>query len=140
MNSSATSSSVSSEKPIFACIRCSERKVRCDKNQPCQTCVRHNDECYFRPPKPPRRNRKLVTDILVYEQLKHYESLLRENAIDPNRAINSRKSIDHYNSHSLDVHQSIQQLPAISTASERQATDSKPQLLHGPTGTTLVAK
>lgn len=47
-------------KPLkaFSCLRCFERKVKCDKNHPCNNCVKSNVECNFRIPSAPRRKKK----------------------------------------------------------------------------------
>lgn len=52
------------DKPIkaFSCLRCFERKVRCDKSHPCANCVKSNVECVFRIPSAPRRKKKRATE------------------------------------------------------------------------------
>jgi Fungal Zn(2)-Cys(6) binuclear cluster domain len=42
----------------FSCLRCFERKVKCDKNHPCNNCVKSNVDCHFRIPSAPRRKKK----------------------------------------------------------------------------------
>ncbi|KAL8871042.1 MAG: hypothetical protein Q9174_003045 [Haloplaca sp. 1 TL-2023] len=66
----------------FACVRCAERKVKCDRQDPCHSCIKHNAQCIFRAPKPSRR-RKVVKDALLDERLKRYEAVLVEKGIDP---------------------------------------------------------
>lgn len=53
-----------SDKPIkaFSCLRCFERKVKCDKNHPCANCVKSNVDCVFRIPSAPRRKKKRATE------------------------------------------------------------------------------
>jgi hypothetical protein len=135
MNPLASSQeSISLTKPTFACIRCSDRKVRCNKQNPCNSCVRHNVQCVFRPRKQPRKKRNFVENELVEERLQHYEALLREKGIDPGtipeirpRATSARPEIRKF------------PLPAP-TRPEQQATVFKPQLLHGHGGTKFVGK
>jgi hypothetical protein len=52
------------EKPVkaFSCLRCFERKVKCDKNHPCANCTKSNVECIFRIPSAPRRKKKRATE------------------------------------------------------------------------------
>jgi hypothetical protein len=52
------------EKPIkaFSCLRCFERKVKCDKSHPCANCTKSNVECVFRIPSAPRRKKKRATE------------------------------------------------------------------------------
>lgn len=141
MNSPASSSSMSSTKPTFACIRCTERKVKCDKEDPCNACVRHNVQCIFRPPKLPRRRRKIVKDALVDERLKRYEALLREKGIDPNQVNGTSEAEYHRDSSRSEVPETVWQLPTPpSTVSGPQATIFKPQLLRGQRGTEYVDK
>lgn len=57
-------SPVKAEKPqkAFSCLRCFERKVKCDKQHPCANCVKSNVECIFRIPSAPRRKKKRPTE------------------------------------------------------------------------------
>lgn len=66
----------------FSCLRCFERKVRCDKQNPCSNCVKSNLECIFRVPPPPRRRRRRSPDAALLARLKRYEDLLKHNGID----------------------------------------------------------
>lgn len=70
------------QSKAFSCIRCFERKVKCDKNHPCSGCVRAKVECVLRIPAAPRRRQKTIADEDTLARLKHYEDLLRENNID----------------------------------------------------------
>lgn len=133
MNAPASSPSISPTKSTFACIRCSERKVRCDKQNPCNACVRHNVQCIFRPPKPSRRKREFVKDKLVDERLKRYEAILQEKGIDPNQVTGTLEVVHHRTSSRSEAPETAWTLPP-------QATIFKPQLLHGQRGTELVDK
>ncbi|KAE9364160.1 hypothetical protein N431DRAFT_388094 [Stipitochalara longipes BDJ] len=121
-------------KPGYACIRCSERKVKCNRQTPCESCIRHNVECIFRASKPPRRKREFVKDKLVDERLKRYEALLREKGIDPNQIADCSESASpHQNTRSQpeEVSETSWKLPM-------QSAVFKPQLRHGQDGTELV--
>ncbi|KAI4183953.1 MAG: hypothetical protein L6R41_005064 [Letrouitia leprolyta] len=126
-------------KSAFACVRCSERKVKCDKQIPCNACVRHSAQCIFRPPKPAQRKRKLIKYELMEERLKNYEALLREKGIDldhvDDRSVNERQSESGRSNPSG----TVWQMPTPpSTVSGPQGTLFKPMILQGPEGTKLV--
>lgn len=106
----------------LACVRCSERKVRCDRKAPCNSCVRHNVQCVFRPPKPSRRKRAVAQDEVVLEKLKRYEALLREKGVDPEQAPGSSAS------------------ESQGEVARQKETVFQPQLLQGRKGTKLVDK
>jgi hypothetical protein len=139
MNSTTTSLSKGPPQAPFACVRCSERKVKCDKQSPCTTCVRHKIQCIYRTPKPSRRRRARDKEALVDERLKHYETLLQENGIDPHQvdsipAIKAPQPVNHQREPD-----SLWPAPNISV-SEYRATYFKPQLLQGQSGAKLVDK
>ena len=141
MNPPASSPSMSLTKPTIACIRCSEQKVRCDKRNPCDACVRHNVQCIFPPPKLSRRKRKSMRDDLVDERLKRYEALLEEKGIDPNQVTGTPEPEHHRKSGRSEVSETVWPLPPpASTISGPQATIFQPRLLHGQRGTKLVDK
>src|ERR1700712_3198351 len=123
MNIPASLPNKSVTKPTFACVRCSERKVRCSRQSPCNACVRHNVQCIFRSPKPSRKKRNLAEVEWVKERLKHCEALLRESGVDPDEITTTGQSP-----------------MSAPIGSEAQATTFKPQLLHGPGGTKFVDK
>lgn len=66
----------------FSCIRCFERKVKCDKQNPCANCIKSNVECIFRIPPAPRRKKKRPQDELLLARLKKCEDLLKSKGID----------------------------------------------------------
>ncbi|KAI1078391.1 fungal-specific transcription factor domain-containing protein [Whalleya microplaca] len=96
-------------RPTYSCIRCAERKVKCDRKVPCSACVRHSVECVFKSSQPPRnRHRRLNTQVLT-DRLRHYEALLREKGIDPNKLQHSHvPEARHRSSHSVPAPNSLQ--------------------------------
>ncbi|OCT48296.1 putative C6 transcription factor [Cladophialophora carrionii] len=66
----------------FSCIRCFERKVKCDKQSPCSNCVKSKIECIFRVPPAPRRRRKRTQEDLLLARLRKCEDLLKSRGID----------------------------------------------------------
>ena len=141
MDPQASSSSISPAKPALACIRCSERKVRCDKEDPCNACVRHKVECVYRAPDPSRKKRKIVRDDSVDERLKHFETLLREKGIDLHQPVGPSDEERSREIRRTEVLDTAWQLPTPASAiSGPQATIFKPRLIHGQKGTELVDK
>ncbi|RMD43402.1 hypothetical protein DV735_g1721, partial [Chaetothyriales sp. CBS 134920] len=66
----------------FSCLRCFERKVKCDKSHPCANCIKSNVECHFRTPSAPRRKRKKRgTEEILLDRLRYAEYLLQSNGI-----------------------------------------------------------
>lgn len=62
----------------FSCLKCQQRKVKCDKRDPCSTCSKTRVECVFRAPAPPRRRkRKNSPEADLAARLKRYEELLK---------------------------------------------------------------
>lgn len=41
----------------FSCVVCHNRKVKCDRQEPCSNCAKAKVECVYRPPPPRRRKR-----------------------------------------------------------------------------------
>ena len=48
----------------YACVTCSQRKVKCNRQNPCSNCIKVNNDCVFKAPPPPKRRkrRKLSND------------------------------------------------------------------------------
>ncbi|KIW93273.1 uncharacterized protein Z519_05878 [Cladophialophora bantiana CBS 173.52] len=73
----------------FSCIRCFERKVKCDKQSPCSNCVKSKVECTFRIPPAPRRRKKRTQEDLLLARLKKCEELLKSKGIDIDTEVTS---------------------------------------------------
>jgi hypothetical protein len=78
-----------SSRPTFACIRCAERKVKCDRQRPCSTCTKHNADCVFNATKSPRKKHKRVKVQVLADRLHQYEALLQKHGIDQNELLNT---------------------------------------------------
>lgn len=85
MATAASSSSGISNRPTYSCIRCADRKVKCDRQRPCSACVKHNVDCVFKPPQPPRKRYNRVKEQILTDRLRHYEALLQEQGIDQSK-------------------------------------------------------
>jgi hypothetical protein len=75
------------KRPSFSCIRCAERKVKCNRQKPCSACVKHSVDCVFNPvPPSTKRNKRVKVNVLT-ERLRQYEALLEEQGVDPRRLL-----------------------------------------------------
>ena len=79
----STTAAPTSSRPTYSCVRCAERKVKCDRQKPCSACVKHSVDCVFNINQPPRKRHKRVQ--ILTDRLKHYEALLQEQGIDANQ-------------------------------------------------------
>ncbi|KAB8269072.1 fungal-specific transcription factor domain-containing protein [Aspergillus minisclerotigenes] len=48
----------------YACTVCKRRKVKCDRREPCSTCVKDHAPCQYRDPVPPRRRKAKQKTVL----------------------------------------------------------------------------
>lgn len=136
------SSSLSS-RPSYSCIRCSDRKVRCDRQNPCKACVKHNVQCVFRAPPPPRRKKKRVKDVSLKEKAKRYEALLQKLGVDSNEPPNRSEAEQHNTISGIEtaVTEDALHLPTpSSTTTELKRSITTSQLLHGQGRSKLVDK
>lgn len=131
-SSSSCSSSIPS-RPTYSCIRCADRKVKCDRQRPCSACVKHNVDCVFNHLPPPRKRHKRIKDQILTDRLRHYEALLREQGIDPSKVPHTpdpeprRRS-----SHTVPVvPEEFQLQTPSSTESEPSRCINKTQVVHG---------
>ncbi|KAJ9633442.1 hypothetical protein H2204_006992 [Knufia peltigerae] len=78
------SDSTPAERPpkAFSCIRCFERKVKCDKQSPCSNCSKSQVECIFRVPPAPRRRKKRLQEDVLLERLRKCELLLKAKGLN----------------------------------------------------------
>ena len=61
-----------------SCHRCNQKKVRCSKTQPCDSCLKSNSDCVFPgPSRAPRRKKRPLKAELI-SRLKGLEQELRE--------------------------------------------------------------
>ena len=72
-------------RPTYSCVRCSDRKVKCDRQKPCGACVKHHVECVFNLWRPPPKRHKRAKDQILADRLKQYEALLQQQGIDPTK-------------------------------------------------------
>ncbi|GLA02294.1 hypothetical protein AnigIFM60653_001697 [Aspergillus niger] len=64
---------------LLACVRCQQRKVRCDHKSPCGNCAASDTQCIPATLTPRRRR---FQERVLLDRLRHYEALLRRHNID----------------------------------------------------------
>ncbi|KAI1329212.1 hypothetical protein F5Y16DRAFT_367028 [Xylariaceae sp. FL0255] len=74
---------VSSEKTrrVLACIACQQRKVRCDRQFPCNNCLKVGAKC-VPATAAPRRRRRMFPERELLERLRKYEKLLHRHDVE----------------------------------------------------------
>ncbi|PGH26399.1 hypothetical protein AJ80_01897 [Polytolypa hystricis UAMH7299] len=65
---------------ILACVLCQQRKVRCDRKNPCSNCIKAKVDCVTLPVAPRRRRRRPPEKDLL-DRLKKYEDLLKQHGV-----------------------------------------------------------
>ncbi len=80
---SAPSPSSKLPKPqrVLACIRCQQRKVKCDRRFPCGNCKKSRVQCVPATLTPRSRRRRRFPERELLERLRKYEDLLRQNNV-----------------------------------------------------------
>lgn len=71
-------SRASKSRRILACVLCQQRKVKCDRQFPCNNCVRAGAQCIAAST---RERRRRFPERELLERLRRYEGLLRRNNI-----------------------------------------------------------
>lgn len=61
----------------YACLTCRERKIKCDRHNPCSDCVKAMRSCSFIPPTRGKRTRTKVLKEGLHAKLRRYEELLK---------------------------------------------------------------
>ncbi|KAI8633354.1 hypothetical protein F5Y19DRAFT_490533 [Xylariaceae sp. FL1651] len=127
-------SSDTPSKPTYSCIRCADRKVKCDRKTPCSACVRHSVDCVFNPSQPPRNRHKRLNAQILTDRLRYYEAILREKGIDPSNLQNTPDSDLHRQSRHAAAVVSNEPQVHISPSFELNSRRSinKTQVIEGP--------
>ena len=86
MSSLTPSPSSQSQPPkpqrVLACMRCQQRKVKCDRRFPCQHCTASRVQCVPATLTPRGQRRRRFPERELLERLRKYEDLLRQNNIN----------------------------------------------------------
>ncbi|KAJ4541261.1 hypothetical protein HRR88_006684 [Exophiala dermatitidis] len=72
-----------SNRPVYSCVRCSDRKVKCDRDYPCGACKKHNVECTYRPARHSRKRLKLLERDALIDRVQQYEAFIKEQGFHP---------------------------------------------------------
>ncbi|RFU30785.1 hypothetical protein B7463_g5556, partial [Scytalidium lignicola] len=80
---SVSSLSAQPSKPqrVLACVRCQQRKVKCDRRFPCANCNTSRSQCVPATLTPRVRRRRRFPERELLDRLRKYEDLLRQNNI-----------------------------------------------------------
>ncbi|OIW30448.1 hypothetical protein CONLIGDRAFT_279429 [Coniochaeta ligniaria NRRL 30616] len=128
--------------PTLACIRCAERKVKCDRQRPCSACVNHKVDCIFQPPRPPQKRHRYGKEHvqLLSDRLNHYESLLQERGIDLEKIRDYPGSDPNHGSGRTvtALRQDVSSGTPSSTEAGATGFVSKTQIIHGRGGSMFV--
>lgn len=81
----------------YSCLLCRERKVKCDRRNPCSHCIKLNRQCSFVPPVRGKRVRTKPTRETLHARLRRYEDLLRSYGVN----IESPVELDTYDPSAL---------------------------------------
>lgn len=80
----------------FACTLCVQRKVKCDKHQPCLSCRKSQLQCSYRATPPPQRRKRKIDNSsqILLDKLQSHETILRSAGLlfetfdDSNEGVN----------------------------------------------------
>lgn len=129
MASTNPSSAHTSNRPTYSCIRCADRKVKCDRQRPCSACVKHNVECIFHPPRPRKRQRRVEQ---LTDRLRQYEALLQEKGIEPAKLNEAQETLpQRRTSQAGGASEEIQLQTPSSIDSEMSNRLNKTHVVHG---------
>ncbi|MCJ1392721.1 hypothetical protein MMC18_005592 [Xylographa bjoerkii] len=71
-----SSTTISPKTPkVHSCVLCRQRRVRCDRKQPCSNCVKAGAECRLITPAPPNRVKKGRLSENLYAKVKSHEQI-----------------------------------------------------------------
>lgn len=82
-------------RPSCSCIRCADRKVKCDRQIPCGACIKHEAECIYDPTQPPRkRQRRHERELDALLGLAQGEAIKHSDPAEPDQSsmIRQRRS------------------------------------------------
>lgn len=129
-------------RPTYSCIRCADRKVKCDRQKPCSACVRHKVDCVFHSPLPPRKRLKGVKTQMLMDRLRHCEALLQQQGFDPSHLPDTPDSGQHFKPSPTVavVLPDLQMQTPSSIASKFSRSIKKTRIVHGKGRSKLLDK
>lgn len=81
----------SQEHRKHPCVLCAQRKVKCDRNEPCKNCTKMGVECVSATTLPPRKVKRRFPEAELLARIRRYEHHLKDYGADLD-AINSESS------------------------------------------------
>ncbi|KAF2466207.1 uncharacterized protein BDR25DRAFT_269406 [Lindgomyces ingoldianus] len=76
-----SSSQPSKPQRVLACVRCQQRKIKCDRRFPCANCNTSHAQCVPATLAPRGRRRRRLPERELLERLRKYEDLLHQNNV-----------------------------------------------------------
>ncbi|EER28517.1 Fungal specific transcription factor, putative [Coccidioides posadasii C735 delta SOWgp] len=67
---------------LHSCQLCQQRKVKCDRQQPCSGCAKAGTDCVYRAPAPPRRRKRRSPEEILRARLRRYEAILKNLGVN----------------------------------------------------------
>lgn len=121
-----------SSRATYSCMRCADRKVKCDRQRPCNNCSKRNLECVYNTNPPARKRQRRVREQALNERLKYYETLLQAQGLDPKQLPDTPEhDVDQNNDNTSATADTLTQLQTPSSiTSDPERCISKSQLLH----------
>ena len=119
----------------LACIFCQQRKIKCNRERPCESCTKARVACTYRARQAPRRRHTKATEVSLRARLSRLEDLLKtavsrnENA--ENDDLSPESSTAPPPSEDVDtVHMQLRNSLNIADQPE-ESTDAEPQRVPG---------
>lgn len=132
-----------SNRASFSCVRCSERKVKCDRQRPCGACAKHCADCVYGPSRQPQKKPKRVKVQALADRLEQYEALLQRHGIDRSELpiVSNQQLPDRPSQANVALSSGIHG-PVLPLLGREQVSCSMTETLHGiePTNIKLVEK
>ena len=70
------------ERKKHPCVLCQQRKVKCDRNEPCKNCTKVGVECVSAATLPPRKRKRRFPEAELLARLRIYEHHLKGYGAD----------------------------------------------------------
>jgi hypothetical protein len=83
-----------------SCVLCFQRKVKCDGQRPCSTCIKARIECITKAPTLPRRRRAEISKGDLLARLRRCEGLLKSHGVKVEDEIDDQKTMGQQMAHS----------------------------------------
>jgi len=65
----------------YSCLTCRQRKIKCDRHNPCSNCVKAARQCSFIAPVRGKRKRTKAAREGLHAKLRRYEELLKSHGV-----------------------------------------------------------